>query len=105
MLGTAPVVVFIVEDERQAIRYLRTADRVVTTRIAEAGTPEDEWPCPGRQHIVFAVERDIHMGSFEALALPELPPDLRVRLHGEEAKACQPRRVAIFEPPAANRDD
>ena len=46
----------------------------------------------------FAVERDMHAGSPQALQLPELPPELRMRLHGPSHKACRPRRVHIIEP-------
>jgi hypothetical protein len=97
-LGTPPVVVFVCEDERQMLTYLRTADKAVTTRLAEAGTPEAEWRCPARHQMFFVAERDIHTGSLEALALPELPPDVRVRLEGESAKACRPRRVQLIDP-------
>jgi len=97
-LGSPPVVLFLCEDERQALAYIRTADRTVTTRVAEAGTPEVEWPCPGRAGILFAVERDVHLGSLEVLALPELPPEIRTKLHGKSAAKCQPRRLALIDP-------
>jgi hypothetical protein len=48
--------------------------------------------------VFFALERDNHFGSLEALALPERMPDLRKRLDGRGAEACQPRRVAFIEP-------
>src|SRR5262249_22599498 len=74
MLGTPPVVLVLCHDERQRLAYIKTADKTIKGRIAEAGTPEAEWPYPARQNVVFACERDVHMGSFEVLALPELPP-------------------------------
>jgi hypothetical protein len=92
------IVVFVCEDERALLGLLRIADDALTTRIAKAGTPEVEWPFPGRRNILFAVERDVHEGSLRAMALPEQPPELRVRLHGPEARVCQPSRVEIVEP-------
>jgi hypothetical protein len=97
-LGTPPVVVFVCEDEPRATKLLRIADRTMTARLAKPGTEETEWPHPGRRGIFFACERDLHQGSLEALALPELPPDLRERLHGRRARTCQPRRVHLIEP-------
>jgi hypothetical protein len=97
-LGVAPVVVFVTEDERANLRLLKLADRVVTGRIAKAGTDEASWPCPGRRGMFFAVERSIHEGSLEALQLPEQPPELRMRLEGARARTCTPRRVHIVEP-------
>jgi hypothetical protein len=97
-LGTPPMVVFVCEDERALLSLVRIADRALTARIAKAGTDELEWPFPGRRGVMFALERDIHEGSLRALALPEHPPELRVRLEGQQAKTCQPRRVHIVEP-------
>ena len=97
-LGLPPVVVFVCGDERQADAYVRTADRVVTARVAEAGVPEVEWPCPTRRNLFFVVERDLHMGSLDALALPLLAPEARVKLEGPGAKAPRARRVQLVEP-------
>jgi hypothetical protein len=95
-LGTAPLVVFVSEDERSRLRLLQVADRVLATRIAKAGSDEREWPYLGRRSILFAIERDVHEGSLAALALPALPPDARARLGEPEALA--PRRVHIVDP-------
>jgi hypothetical protein len=97
-LGTPPVVLFICEDEDAVMKLIRIADKVVSARLAKPGTEETEWPHPGRRGMYFALERDIHLGSLEALQLPELPPDLRVRMHGRKARACHPRRVHLIEP-------
>jgi hypothetical protein len=94
----APMVVFISEDERGLLTLLKIADTALTTRIAKAGTDEMTWPHPGRRGILFAVERDVHEGSLRALALPEQPPELRVRASGPDAKVCRPRRVQIIDP-------
>jgi hypothetical protein len=97
-MGITPVVVFVCEDEPSALKVLRAADQALTGRIAKAGTEETEWPVPGRRSLFVAVERAMHHGSLEAFALPEYPPDVRVRLEGPKAKACRPRRVHIVEP-------
>lgn len=96
--GLAPLVVFVSEDERAALRLLKLADRVVTTRVAKAGTPELEWPYPGRRGLFFAVERDLHEGSLEAFALPEHPPHVREQIDGQGARVCRPRRVYLIDP-------
>ncbi len=103
-LGAPPLVVFVCEDERSLLDLVKSADDVLTTRIAKAGTPELDWPFPGRRSILFAVERDIHEGSLRAIALPEHPPELRVRLQGPEGRMCKPRRVQIVEPRLLARD-
>ncbi|ADB49877.1 P-loop NTPase family protein [Conexibacter woesei] len=96
--GLAPLVVFVSEDERAALRLLKLADRVVATRVAKAGTPELEWPYPGRRGLFFAVERDLHEGSLEAFALPEHPPHVREQIDGQGARVCRPRRVYLIDP-------
>jgi hypothetical protein len=97
-LGTPPVVVFVCEDERTQKRLVKLADRVVRTRLAKAGADEGDWPCPGRKAMFFALERDVHEGSLEALQLSEQPPHVRVRLGGPGDSACRPWRVHIIEP-------
>jgi hypothetical protein len=97
-LGTPPVVVFICEDERAQMRLVRLADKVVTARLAKAGADEGDWPCPARKAMFFACERDVHMGSLEALQLSEHPPDVRVRLGGPGERECRPWRMHIIEP-------
>ena len=97
-LGTPPVVVFVCEDEPSRKRLVKVADRVVTARLAKAGAEEGDWPCPGRKAMFFALERDIHHGSLEALQLAEHPPDIRVRLGGKGDRECRPWRVHIVEP-------
>jgi hypothetical protein len=97
-LGTPPVVVFVCADERAAAKLVEIADRVVTARLAKPGTEQTEWPHPGRRGMFFAAEHDIHLGSLQALQVPELPPDLRGSLHGRRARTCHPRRVNMIEP-------
>jgi hypothetical protein len=97
-LGTPPVVVFICEDEVAQQRLIRVADTVVTARLAKAGVEEADWPSPGRKAMFFALERDVHMGSLEALQLSEHAPEVRVRLGGPGERECNPWRMHIIEP-------
>ena len=97
-LRTPPVVVFICEDDRAQQRLIRIADKVVTARLAKAGAEEADWPCPARKAMFFALERDVHMGSLEALQLPEHPPDVRARLGRPGERDCSPWRIHIIEP-------
>jgi hypothetical protein len=83
--GTPPALVLVCEDEPARNRLLKIADRVVCARLAKAGTPEAEWPAPGRRAMFFVLERDIHEGSLAAVQLAEHPPGL-------------PRRVSIVDP-------
>jgi hypothetical protein len=97
-MGAPPMVVFVSEDEPSALALVKVADRALTARIAKAGTDELSWPFPGRRAVFFAVERDVHSGSLLAFQVPEHPPELRVRLNGNKARACEPRRVHLIEP-------
>jgi len=89
-LGSTPTVIFVCQDERQLLRYMRTADQHLTARVAQAGVPESEWRCPARARVLFVLEGDIHMGRLDALGLPPLPPKLR-----GDAK-LKPRRVMLL---------
>ncbi len=98
-----PMVVIVSEDEHGLLNVLKIADSALTTRIAKAGTDEMSWPHPGRRGILFAVERDIHEGSLRALALPEHPPEVRIRAEGAAGEKCRPRRVHIVDPKLIGR--
>jgi hypothetical protein len=97
-LGSPPIVVFVCEDEQTQSRLVALADRVLTARLAKPGAEESEWPCPGRRATLFALERDVHSRSLEALALSEHPPEARVRIGGPGERHCVPRRLQIIDP-------
>jgi len=69
-LGTRPVVVFTSPDWTRVRGLMRVADRVMTGRIGRLGTPPHEWYFPGRDHILFTTEEEIHHGSLLACRLP-----------------------------------
>jgi hypothetical protein len=81
--ATRPVVVFVCTDARAALALAREADQSLTGRIGIMGTPAEHWYYAGRDHMFFAIEREIHHGNLAALALPPRPPGLRERLTGD----------------------
>ncbi len=83
-LGTRPVVVFVCRDARTALACAREADKAMSGRIGAMGTPAGEWYYAGREHTLFAAEPDLHHRSLSALALPRLPPTLRIKLEGSD---------------------
>jgi hypothetical protein len=80
--GTRPVVVFVCPNARATLACAREADEAMTGRLGVMGTQPEHWYFPGRDHLFFAVEADLHHRSMAALALPALPPGLRERLTG-----------------------
>jgi hypothetical protein len=56
----------------------------MTGRIGVMGTPPEHWYYAGRDHVLFAVEPDVHRHALSALALPPQPPGLRQRLTGHQ---------------------
>jgi hypothetical protein len=92
--ATRPAVVFVCPDAYAALACAREADAALTGRIGVMGTPPDHWHFPGRDHLFFAVEADVHHRDLSALALPPLPPALRERLTGE--RNLEVTRVALF---------
>lgn len=49
-------------------------------RVLGRPSPEHAWYYPGRDHILFTIEDEIHYGSMLAWRLPKLPPALREAL-------------------------
>jgi hypothetical protein len=92
-----PMVVFVCPDEGVLASVLDAADRALTTRIAKAGTPDRDWPFPGRRSILFALERDIHHGSVRAFGVPDDPPNMRVTTSGDQPVRDELRQVQLIE--------
>ena len=92
--ATRPAIVFVCPDAHAALACAREADAALTGRIGVMGTPPGHWYFPGRDHLFFAVEADVHHCDLSALALPPLPPGLRERLTGE--RDLQVTRVALL---------
>ena len=78
--GTRPAVIFVSPTPRAALALAKEADEAMTGRIGVMGTGPEHWYHPGRDHLFFAVEPDLHHGDLRALALPPRPPGLRERL-------------------------
>jgi hypothetical protein len=72
-MGESPAVVFVCTDEAHTASFMRAADREVTGRLARPGTPEQSWPYPGRERMLFVSERDMHAGSLRSWKLPGEP--------------------------------
>lgn len=82
-LATRPVVVVVAADERELLAIAKNADQAMRAAVGLHGTPEHDWYYAGRDHTFFALEKDAHLGSLQALALPAHPPKLRARLGAE----------------------
>jgi len=94
----APIVLLVCPDGRRLGSVVEIADRALTTRVAKAGTPEADWPFPGRRSVLFAVEPDIHEASLRAFAVPQHPPDLRARISEMGQAAGELREVQFIDP-------
>jgi hypothetical protein len=92
--ATRPAVVFVCPDAHAALACAREADTALTGRIGVMGTPPEHWYFPGRDHLFFAIEADLHHRDLSALALPPLPPALRERLTGQRDREVT--RVALL---------
>ena len=92
---TRPAVVFVTPDNRAALACAHEADQVMTGRLGAMGSPAEHWYYPGRDHVFFSVEVDIHHGELSALALPAQPPGLRERLTGSRELALEPAALLI----------
>jgi hypothetical protein len=75
-----PVVLFVVTGEDALRANAELADREIDGRLGVIGVPHHDWYWPGREHIFFALEEDVHYGSLRCFALPGLPPGLRETL-------------------------
>lgn len=85
-----PTVVFVCRDGARARECARRADRILTACRAYPGEYPADWEYPGRDHLFYAAERDIHHGSLSAWGLPRLPPEVRVVVAGGDPRARDP---------------
>jgi hypothetical protein len=93
-LDNRPVVVFVCPTTDTAIAYARAADQTLKGSIGVTGSAPHDRYYPARDHIFFAVERDLHQGDLSALMLPALPPDARDALEGTSRLTLS--RVLLF---------
>ncbi|MGO9763104.1 MAG: replication-relaxation family protein [Solirubrobacteraceae bacterium] len=93
-LRTRPGILFVCTTPEMAIAYARAADQTMAGSIGVTGSPAQDRYYPGRDHIFFATESDLHNGDLAALALPPLPPQLRNALEG--ASNLPLSRVRLF---------
>ncbi|MGN6188036.1 MAG: replication-relaxation family protein [Conexibacter sp.] len=107
-LGTRPIVIFTSPDERSMLALMKAADEIMTGRIGWTGEPEHTWYYPGRDHVLFTTETEIHHSSMLAWRLPELPRELRETLGYEGfplrvVEILPPELTAAEPPPPAQR--
>lgn len=95
-LGTRPVAIFTSPNESSMIALMKAADEVMTGRIGFTGDPDHAWYYPGRDHVLFTTEPEIHRGSMRAWRLPELPRALRDAL-GYEGFRTPPAMILPAE--------
>jgi hypothetical protein len=93
-LGTRPGAVFVCRTPEMVLTYARAADQAMKGSIGVTGSPAHERYYPGRQHVWFACESDIHEGDLTMLALPGLPPEVREAL--DDAHSLPLTRVLLF---------
>lgn len=100
-LGTRPIAIFTSPDERSMLALMKAADEVMTGRIGWTGDPALAWYYPGRDHVLFTTENEIHHGSMRAWRLPKLPRELRDQLGYEGF----PITIADILPPALTANE
>jgi hypothetical protein len=93
-LGTRPVVVFVCESAEMALDYAKAADHTLNGSIGVTGSAAQDRYYPARDHVFFAIERDIHQSNLTVLALAQLPPELRETLDGTSSSGLS--RVLLF---------
>jgi len=93
-------VVFVVEDEPKAKKFVAAADDAVTGAVVVPGTAAEQWEYPGRERMFFVCERDVHMGTLRAYRLPRYPPLDRaaVSVSRRRSKSAPgPEQVALLK--------
>lgn len=99
-LGTRPIVVFTSPNLDSMMALMKAADEVMTGRVGWIGDPEHAWYFPGRDHMLFTIEDEIHRGSMLAYRLPEFPRGLRDQLCYDGF----PRTLVNILPPELTRE-
>jgi hypothetical protein len=76
-VDTRPIVVVVAAEAKDLLALAKRADEVMKGAVGVQGTAPTDWYYAGRDHIFFVLEQDVYRESLHALALPQLPPDLR----------------------------
>jgi protein involved in plasmid replication-relaxation len=93
--GVEPFVVFVCQDDDQRDTFLRAADHQLTGHVWHASDGASGHEYPGREHMLFAVEVDVHLGDPGARRVPPFPSG-HPRRHAEarlvevELPICSP---------------
>jgi hypothetical protein len=92
--GNRPIVVFVFPDAHSALACAKAADAALTAHLGPLGSDPVDHYYPGREHIFFAVEADMHRGSPAVIALSPFPPAVRRRMYGHDDPQLE--RVALL---------
>jgi hypothetical protein len=90
-LGTRPIVIFVCQTQEHLDSYATTADRLLKASTGLTGSAPADRYYPGRDHIFFALEEDLHHDNHTLMALPALPPNVRDALDSTSALTLTPR--------------
>ena len=71
--GIEPFVVFVCQDKDQQDTFLRAGDHQLTGHVGHASDGASGHEYPGREHMLFAVEVDVHRGDPGARRVPSFP--------------------------------
>jgi hypothetical protein len=88
--STGAFAVFVCATEDALAAFVEVADQVLTGHLQHPGAAQNELVYTGRKRTLFALERDVHEGRFEALRLPAFPP-----LHPSRRDEHKPARVML----------
>ncbi len=91
-LGSRPLILFTAKTRKQMLAFAAAADQEMVGRVGRVGWPAASWQYPGRSHVLFALEEDMHRGDLTCLKLPALPP----RARGNDALHIE--RVQLIDP-------
>lgn len=95
-----PLVVFVAADMAMLRRQMGLADWELNLRGGRRRDGAENFPPPiSRQRVAFALESDLHKGSFRAYRLQAWPPVIRWHLASEEMRTealhCRPQLVSF----------
>lgn len=87
--NTVPFVIFVCQDEDQRATFITVADRELTGQLWHPSEGPTGHEYPGRDHILFSIEADIHHGEPVAIRVPAVPPNHSYRSSGAETRGVR----------------
>jgi hypothetical protein len=92
--------VFVCATERALEAFVEVADQALTGHLQRPGAAASELVYTGRKRTLFALERDVHEGRFDAIRVPAFPP-----VHPSRRPGHEPERVMLPGVSAAARSE